>query len=79
MNSSILSPETSEFIEQGFMGVLLDMSGWIRVEEAEGSFFLKTAYLFMQLVAYVLYSFPVILDNLIVVDLIMLYHILHRM
>lgn len=73
-------PETSEFIEQGFMGILLNRTGWIWVEEAEGGFFFwKIAYLFMQLFAYVLYSLPVILDNLTVVDLIMLHHILHRM
>lgn len=69
-----------QFCSQKLQSSLLNRTGWIWVEEAEGGFFFwKIAYLFMQLFAYVLYSLPVILDNLTVVDLIMLHHILHRM
>lgn len=45
------------------MGVLLDRTGWVRIEEAGGDSFLKIDSLFMQLFAYALHNLPAILDN----------------
>lgn len=43
------------------------MIGWVRTEEAEGDFFLKTAYLFMQLFPYALPHLLAISDNLLLI------------